>query len=113
MVSEPLILVAVILVSLTSVYILISADWRYCVAALAIQYIGVFVLVYASWPLEMAVAKMVAGWMAGAILGIAMTSGSEIWRNPEQSVKFGPVFRILAAVIIALAITTLVLNSES
>jgi hypothetical protein len=113
MIPEPLVLGAVVLVSLTSIYILINQDWRYCIAALAIQYIGVFLLVLVSWPVEMAVVKMVAGWMAGAILGIAMTSGSEIWRKPEQSIKFGPIFRIMAVAIIALAITSLVLNSES
>src|SRR4030065_2008969 len=105
MVTEPLVLGAVLLVGLTAIFILISRDWRYCIAALALQYIGVFLLVNASWPIEMAVAKMVAGWMAGAILGIAMTSGSESWGGPEQYMIFGWIFRILAALIIALTIT--------
>jgi hypothetical protein len=42
-----------------------------------------------------------------------MAAGSEIWRSPLQSIKFGPVFRIMAAAIIMLAITSLVLSSES
>ena len=113
MISETLVLSAVILVSLTSVYILVSADWRYCIAALAIQYIGIFLLVGASWPIELAVVKMVAGWMAGAILAIAMSSGAEVWLKSEGSVKFGPVFRIIAAAIIALAVTSFVRSSES
>jgi hypothetical protein len=61
----------------------------------------------------MAVAKMVAGWMAGAILGIAMTSVPDTWRDMEKSINFGPIFRILAALIFALAITSLVIHSES
>jgi hypothetical protein len=113
MVSDPVVLGAVILVSLTSTYILIGRDWRYCIAAMAVQYIGVFLLVSASWPVEMAVAKMVAGWMAGAILGIAMTSGPDTWRVSEKSIMFGPVFRVLAAAIIALTVTSLVLHSET
>lgn len=113
MVSDPIVVGAVILVSLTSTYILIGKDWRYCIGALAVQYIGVFLLVNASWPVEMAVAKMVAGWMAGAILGIAMTSVPDTWGEPEKSIKFGPVFRILAAVIITLTITSLVHHSET
>src|SRR4030066_129514 len=96
---EPMVLFAFILVSLTATYILVSRDWRYSIAALAVQYIGVFLLVSSSWPIEMAVTKMVAGWMAGAILGIAMTSGSESWREPEASLKFGPIFRLMAAAI--------------
>ncbi len=35
---------------------------------LAVQYIGVFLLVSISWPLEIAVVKLVAGWMASAVL---------------------------------------------
>lgn len=113
MVPDTLVLAAVILVSLTSVFILIGKDWRHCIVALAIQYIGVFVLVDASWPVEMAVAKMIAGWMAGAILGMAMASSSPAWRESDKSIKLGPVFRILAAIIFALTLSSLVLHSET
>jgi hypothetical protein len=113
MVSNPLVLAAVILVSLTSTYLLISRDWRYSIAVLALQYIGVFLLVNVSWPIEMAVSKMVAGWMAGAILGISMTSVPNNWQEYEQSIKFGATFRILAAIILALTVTSLVIHSET
>ncbi len=113
MLPELLVLCAVILVSLTAIFILISHDWRNCIAALALQYIGVFLLVNAAWPLEIAIVKLLAGWMAGAILGIAMVSGSAQWRMPELYIKFGPVFRIMAAAIIGLAITSLVQNYEN
>jgi hypothetical protein len=113
MIPNPIILGAVILVCLTSIYILVSRDWRYCIGALAVQYIGVFLLVHASWPLEMAIAKMLAGWMAGAILGIAMANVSDTWRDSEKSIKFGLIFRILAALILALTITSLVLHTTT
>jgi hypothetical protein len=112
MLPELLVLCAVILVSLTAIFILISHDWRNCIAALALQYIGVFLLVNASWPLEIAIVKLMAGWMAGVILGIAMYSGSDDLNSAFQSQKFGAIFRILAAVIIALAVTSLVFSSE-
>jgi hypothetical protein len=111
--SNQLLIGAVILVSLSSLYILISYDWRLSIAALALQYIGVFLLVNISWPLEMAVAKMVAGWMAGAILGIAMSSSIETWQKAEKSLPFGPIFRLIAAGILALTIISLVLHSET
>jgi hypothetical protein len=88
---------AVILISITSLILLLSSDWRLSVAALAIQYAGVFVLVAASWPLELAVVKLVAGWMAGAVLGMALVG------NPENALQKGPLglagglFRFLAA----------------
>ncbi len=113
MVSNPIVLVAVVLVCLTSVYNLVSRDWRRTVGCLALQYIGVFLLVNTSWPLEMAISKMLAGWMAGAILWVAMTYVPDVWLDTEKSIKFGAIFRILAALILALAVTSLVLHSES
>lgn len=111
--SEPVILGAVVLVSLTATFILASRDWRYCITALAVQYVGVFMLVNASWPIEMAITKMVAGWMAGAILGIAMTSIPHDLRETHESIKFGPFFRIFATAIVTLAIASLIIHSES
>jgi hypothetical protein len=113
MVSEPIVLTAVVLVSLTSLYNLISRDWRSSIGGLALQYIGVFLLVIISWPLEMAVAKMLAGWMAGVILWVAMTYVPDAWPDAEKSIKFGAIFRLLAALILALAVTSLILQTET
>ena len=113
MLSDPIVLVAVVLVSLTSIYNFISRDWRSSIACLALQYVGVFLLVIPSWPLEMALAKMLAGWMAGVILWVAMTFAPDLWPSSEKSIKFGAVFRILASIILALAVTSLVLQSQS
>ncbi len=113
MTSSTIILGAVILVSLTSIFILIARDWRYCTGAFGIQYIGVAVLVYTSWPIEMAIVKMIAGWMAGAILGIAMASTAETWHDAEKSEKYGPVFRFFSALIVALTIASMVMHSDT
>jgi len=110
---ESLVLGAVILVSLTSVFVLLSGDWRFSMGALAIQYIGVFLLVSTSWTLEMAVVKMVAGWMAVAILVIAMSSGPDHWRETGQLNRSAMVFKLMGAVILAFMTTSLVQNSES
>ena len=113
MTTDFLVIGAVVLVSLTSIYILISRDWRYCIAALTLQYIGVFLLVDAFWPIELAVVKMVTGWMVAAILVVAMVSIPDNWSEFSRSQKYGSVFRILAASIFILTITSLVLNSEN
>ncbi|MGE5123740.1 MAG: hypothetical protein ACM3H7_04430 [Acidobacteriaceae bacterium] len=110
---QPLVVGAVILVSLAALFILASRDWRYCIAVLAVQYIGVFLLTYASWPLELAIVKMVAGWMAGAILGMAMTSLPAGYQENKASIIFGPFVRIMAAAILILAISSLVIHSQS
>lgn len=109
--SNLFVFIAVIGISLTSTIILVIRDWRYCVGALAIQYVGVFILVNTSWPVEMAVVKMVAGWMTGAILGIAMTSIPDPNTESESRVSLGPGFRVISAIILALTITSLVLHS--
>jgi hypothetical protein len=113
MVSNSLVFGAVILVTLISIYIFISKDWRLALFAVVVQYACVFILVSTTWPMGMAAVKMVAGWMAGAILGIAMLYIPGAWPEAEKTLRFGTAFRILAACILSLAITSLVLHSEA
>ncbi len=113
MTSDLLILGAVVVVSLSATVILASRDWRLAIASLVIQYLGVFILVNISWPVEMAAAKMLAGWMATAILSFAMASIPKEMREPEGSMKFGPFFRISAVGILTLAIASLITHSEN
>lgn len=111
--ADLIVWVAVILVTLTSTLLLVSRDWRYSIGALAIQYIGVFLLVSTTWPVEMAVTKMVAGWMAGAILGIAIASETGSWQESAHSIKFDPVFRFSAAIVLAITVTSVVIHAQS
>lgn len=107
MVLESLALPAAIFLSLTGFLLLISSDWRVSVLILAVQYGGVFVLVAQSWSVEMAVVKLVAGWMAGAVLGMALVSipeGSFIFRQLNLS---GIIFRLLLAVLVVLVMVSL------
>jgi hypothetical protein len=88
---------AVALVTMTSLALLLSRDWRWSILALAIQYTGVFVLVSISWSIEMSVTKIVAGWMSGAVLGIAMQTVPESWREAENFSPSSRVFRLFTA----------------
>ncbi|HEX7974945.1 MAG TPA: hypothetical protein VF498_11085, partial [Anaerolineales bacterium] len=118
---------AVILLALTALTLLISLDWRISIAALAIQYVGVFLLVALSWPFEMAVAKLVAGWIAGAVLGMAILgqpqTSAEANQNPRTGDETlpapvrvgspaplhlaGRLFRLLAAILVGLAVLSI------
>ena len=69
---------AVILVAITSTLLIIITDWRIRIGLLALQYFGVFFIISLSWPMSMAMAKLVAGWMAGAVLGMALISNPTI-----------------------------------
>ena len=65
--------------------LLLSRDWRWSLAALGFQYLIAFSLVSASWPLELAAVKLVAGWMATAILGISYLN---MQGQPEEAEGF-------------------------
>jgi hypothetical protein len=116
-------LIAAIVVTFTSLLLLVVYDWRASVALLATQYIGVFLLVYIDWPLGMAITRLVAGWMAGAVLGMAMLSlpvyGQEqvnVEARPTRPVRLAqryhlapgeapsPLFHLLAALLVSLAV---------
>ena len=71
---ELLALFGALLITLTSSLILIFDDWRVTVGLLALQYVGAFTLVALEWPLALSISYLVAGWIAGAVLGMAMLS---------------------------------------
>src|SRR4030065_2039430 len=88
---------AILLETLTALLLLTSREWQWGILALAVQYVGVMVLVALSWPLEIALVKIVAGWMAGAVLGLAMANAPETWRGEERFWPSGRLFRLLKA----------------
>ena len=78
---------AALLVTITSVSLIFARDWRWNILILAGQYVGVFFLVSASWPFTMAVTKLVAGWIASAVLGMAIVSVPELYPVTEAESK--------------------------
>jgi hypothetical protein len=69
---------------------------------LALQYLGVFWLIQTHWPVSMAAAKLVTGWMSCAVLGIAQLNFrakgeiENIWTQ-------GRLFHVFAAAMILVA----------
>ena len=96
---------AVVLVSLTGLTLLVSDNWRISIAALVVQYVGVFILVAVSWPLEMAIVKLVAGWMAAAMLGLASAGVPENHSEGLGNIS-SVVFRLLAAGLVGLVVAS-------
>jgi hypothetical protein len=100
-------LAGVILLAATSLAILASHRWRWCLFALALQYVGVFALVTLSWPFALALVKVVAGWMAGLVLYIAVLNSSDTWLVEERTQPGSALFRMLAAGLVALVVASI------
>ena len=95
---ERLSFLAVIILVISSLYLLLSQNWRWSIVALAAQYLAVFWLVGLIWPLGLAAAKLVAGWMAGAVLGASEPPISQVEDRYTGSATF--VFRLLVAILV-------------
>ena len=94
---------AVILTLATSAAILVNRDWRILLGALAVQYLGAFWLVTRHLPLAMGSVKLIAGWMAVAVLGmtrinLTATEGGD----RDQFYPRGSAFRLLLMGIVIL-----------
>ena len=83
---------------------LVARDWRWNMGALALQYLVAFVFISGSWPLELAAVKLVAGWMAGSILGLTRMSLFADEPNLRDLDRTGVAFRIFAALLVLLVV---------
>ena len=70
--------ITLLMVITTSTGLLLSRNWRWSLGLLAAQYLGVFWMIQTHWPISMAAAKIVTGWMACAVLGIAQLNNSGV-----------------------------------
>lgn len=96
---------AIILVGLTSLALLHSHNWRSSIAALALQYLGVFLLLAADRPFSLALSKLVQGWIAGAVLGMALSGSEGLGLDRGWESFFSShLFRLLAAGLIVLVV---------
>ena len=84
-----------LLAIITGTGLLFSRDWRWSLGMLAVQYLSVFWMVQAHWPVSLAATKLVTGWMACAILGMAQANpkGGEA----ENTWLQGNFFQIFAS----------------
>jgi hypothetical protein len=90
MFAEILSWIAVLLLLATATGLLLNRDWRWDLGLLAAQYTGVAVLVAQHWPLGMAAAKLVTGWMVTAAIGMTLAG---LPAHAEPSEQFWPTAR--------------------
>jgi hypothetical protein len=104
--------ITLLIVLVTSIGLLLQRDWRWGIGLLATQYLSIFWLVQTHWPVSMATVKLVTGWMACAVLGIAqLNSGSS--QETEVSWPQGRLFRLFTAGIIIATTFVLSLRASS
>jgi hypothetical protein len=109
-----------LLVLFTTLGLLTFQDWRVSLGILSLQYMGVFILVAIHWPFMMSLTKLIAGWIAVAVLGMAMSSIVAVNQTLDQpttvknvflritGLSFSAwVFRLLTALMIVLVVLTL------
>jgi hypothetical protein len=92
--------------------LLFSRDWRWSLGLLAVQYLSVFWMVQAHWPITLAATKLVTGWMACAILGIAQLNTREPGEAHSSWLQ-GRLFHIFAAGMVLAATFAVSLRVET
>lgn len=95
-------ILAVILIGVTSTALLISQNWRLSMIALAVQYLAVFWLVAMVWSINLAMAKLVTGWMVIAI--IAASNPTHDYQDRRFAGIAGILIKALSIIMIGLLV---------
>ncbi|GAB4499156.1 MAG: hypothetical protein OHK0052_13720 [Anaerolineales bacterium] len=87
---------ALVLLTLSGLFLLATRSRRALTSILALQAVGVFVLTLQSLSLNLAAVKLVSGWMAAALLALQT--------DVLEQQALGRVFRVLAGVLLTLTV---------
>ncbi len=101
MTSQIISWISVFILFAATLTFLITQDWRWNLASLALLYLGVFGLTQIHWTISMSAVKLVTGWMVATILGITRSAlDPKLAPAPQHSSwSQGRLFRILTAVL--------------
>jgi hypothetical protein len=91
-----------VLVIITATGLLFSNDWRWSLGLLALQYLGFFWMIQIYWPISMAATKLITGWMACAVLGLALLNVRSKWQSGKSGTQ-GQLFHFFAAAMVLAA----------
>ena len=93
------------LILVATLELLVGSNSKRMMASLAVLYLGLFLLVINYWSFGLSAVKLVAGWMALAILA-ASQGGGDLYQTPLN--RQGVLFRIIAALVIWLLVFLIV-----
>ena len=100
---------AFVLIVIAAMVILVFRDWRINAFALTVQYLSAFILIAQSWPIGMAVVKLIVGWMATAALALTCLRQKEPGGADESttSLFFRGLAGLLAIIVVFIISPTL------
>jgi hypothetical protein len=104
--------IALVVALTTSIGVLLHRNWRVGIGMMAVQFLSIFWLVQTHWPISMAAGKLVTGWMACTVLGMAQLSGNPSEEN-ESSWPQGRLFRLFTTGVIIAATFALSLRTTT
>ena len=99
---SPYVVPSLWLIIATSASLLVIKETRATSLLLGIQYIGVFILVGLTWPIEMAVIKIVVGWLVAIVLGLEIRNKSSN-TTTGRSVPWSLIFLSLGLALLLVA----------
>jgi len=90
-------IIPVLLILAASLAIFLFADWRRCLVALAVLYLGMFILLVQVWPLTLSAVKLITGWVAVVILAMNLPRTSI---NQDEGILSQHIFKVFALIMI-------------
>jgi hypothetical protein len=88
-----------------SLGLLLSRDWRWGLVFFALQYFFVFWLILAYWPVAMAAAKLVTGWMAASVIGMTQVNLERANQSASPAPEQGRLFNLFAAGVVLVTLS--------
>jgi len=95
-------ILAFVLIVITAMAILVFRDWRIVSGALILQYLAAFAMVTQTWPVGMAVIKLIVGWMATAAISLTYFRRENVPLFSETPSSF--TFRGLIGLLVILVV---------
>lgn len=96
--------IPIILLILSSFFLVLFLGWRYALLALALQYVGVFWLIAQTLPIGLAAVKLIVGWMAGAVLAASQLNLGEELPVSDLAGRIFRGFVMIFGIIVAFSI---------
>ncbi|HOE69531.1 MAG TPA: hypothetical protein PLE10_02675 [Brevefilum sp.] len=95
-------MLALVTIVIAVLIVIIFKDWRVIAVALGAQYLGAFALVALSWPVNLAIVKLITGWMASSVIAFTCLRQNRERSQPEKAASL--FFRGLTGLLVIVLI---------